>query len=223
MKKFFVIMCGCVFLLAGCIKSDTTIYFNEDKTIDMNIVYSIARNAGAADEAIESILESVGAQLDEAEITYEKGKDEAAYSLTVPLRFDTAEEMISSKYFDTLALIPRFTSGDEEGRLHIALEDGNLEIGGVMNASSLGFDSFITQAGIEPDNMQARLALVLPDGTSEEWSVKGSEEAEVSFAAENIYGEESKSYSSYASLAIAAVIVIAAAIVIVPKKKKKED
>lgn len=223
LKRILFLICAAMLVLSGCVKSDTTVVFNEDKTIDMTVIYSIARNAGAADEAIESIIESAGSQLEGTEIGYETGKDDNAYTITVPLRFDDVEEMTSSEYFNTLALIPHFTSGEEAGWLHIALDDnGDLEIDGVMNSETLGFDAFINQAGIEPDKMEARLAVELPDGTSEEWSVNGNEDADISFAADNIYGEASGYYSSYIVIAIAIVLVIAAAIIIVPKKQRKE-
>ncbi len=224
LKKIFLLICAAAIVLSGCVKSDTAVVFNGDKTIDMTVVYSIERNAGATDEAIESIIESAAGQLDGAEIGYETGKDDNAYTITVPLRFDNVEEMTGSEYFNTLALIPRFTSGNEAGWLHISLDDdGDLEIDGVMNSETLGFDSFINQAGIEPDKLEAHLAVELPDGTSEEWSVKGNEDADISFTADNIYGEASGDYSSYAVIAAAAVLVIAMAIIILPKKQKKED
>lgn len=224
LKRILILICAAMIVLSGCVKSDTTVVFNEDKTIDMTVIYSIERNAGAADEAIESIIESVGSQLDDAEIGYETGKDDSAYTITVPLRFDDVEEMTSSEYFNTLALIPRFTSGNEAGWLNVALDDnGDLEIDGVMNAETLGFDTFINQAGIAPDKMQARLAVELPDGTVEEWSVNGNEDADISFTAENIYGEASEGNNSYIVIAIAVVLVIAAAIIIVPKKQRKEE
>lgn len=221
MKKTFILICAALLLLTGCVRSDTELVFNADKTIDMTVVYSLERNSGATDEAIESVIKSISEQLEEEEIGFETDVTEQAYTVTVPLRFDDVEEMKSSPYLVVLALIPRF-SGEDGFEIDLD-DDGNLNLVGVMNASTLGFTAFTEQAGLEPDKLSASFTVKTPDGGSGQWSIKGSEEANVEFSAKNIYGEAKADYSPRIVLAIAVVVVLAAAIILVPKKPKKEE
>jgi hypothetical protein len=221
MKKFLLIICAALLVLSGCVSADTSIVFYDDKTIDVNVDYAVERNAGAADEAIESIIASYASQLDEAEIDYETSSDENAYHMIISLRFDDVAEMTSSDYFNVLPITPRLNDSDV---FNVSIdENGNLTMNGVLNAETMGFETFISQASVPADKISANISVTLPDGSTQEWSVKGDSDTEVDFSASNIYGEAKNDITGYIPIIIAVVVVFAAAIIIVPKKPKKEE
>lgn len=223
MKKIALLFAALALMLTGCMATDTSLTFNEDKTIDMNIVYSIIKNAGATDEVLMSIIEEAEAELEEREIDYSFSDDEDAYRITVPLRFDTVDELIDSEYLNTLRFIPVFSRSEEDGKLTLSLnENGDLQLSGTITPESSGIDAFFTQTGADPENASIKFSVSTPDGKSGQWEIKGGETAEVDFTAKNIYGE-STDYTLITGI-IAVIILIAAALicfVILRGKKKK--
>lgn len=217
MKKLLLITLSVMLLLSGCMATSTEVIFNDDKTIDVAILYEIMKNDGATEEALQSIIDSASEELERNELDFSVSNDPDAYRINISLRFDSVGEMTSSTYFNPLRFVPQFTSTEEAGKITINLtDDGDLTLSGVLSSEAMGIDAFFSQAGVDLSNITVSFSVVTPDDKNGKWELTGAGETNVEFSAENIYGEGSAAASARVPLLVAIVgVVILAALLAV--------
>lgn len=246
MKKtiFIIIVLNCILLLTGCVKSETTMVINKDKSMDLSITYSVAdylldlSDENSASEETTDIKEEseTWKNLEKRGYLVEKYIEDEYSGFKAKKHIKNIDEISSED--NTQVIMSDFLEDDYKDDVYFKIEKGFFKnkytANFIYDLKEETQDEETTEEDIDlsayTSSISIQYKVTLPikaiknnatvvseDGLTYTWKAPYGEVTNIN------YTFEIPNTSSYVICAIATIIVIGSIVTIVLVKKKKCD